>query len=112
MTTKQLVKKRYNNSSVLRRRALKIYIKKQEQPKQQQLKKTNKFMQFITLIFDKPAAGLVGTATLGATGSALPLTNIDPAILGYAQFGMYVLACIVSLITIVGWIKKTFFKKK
>ena len=55
--------------------------------------------------------GLLATLGFGATGKSLVLLDFPPNLLMGAQFTMYILASIVSVITIYGFIKKTFFKK-
>ncbi len=56
--------------------------------------------------------GLIGTAGLGITGKVMPLiVDLPPSLLHYAQFVMFTLASVVSVITIIGWVKNTWFKK-
>lgn len=55
--------------------------------------------------------GMLAALGLGGTGSALKFTDIPEPFMHYMQFTMFVLASIVSIISICGWVKKTFFKK-
>ncbi len=55
--------------------------------------------------------GWLATIILGSIGKLMIFVDMPVEIVHYSQFVMYTLASVVSLITIIGWIRKISRKK-
>lgn len=56
--------------------------------------------------------GWLATIFLGVIAKLMIFLDVPPYVLHWTQWIMYLLAILVSSITLFGWFKKTFFKNK